>query len=55
MPFTKKLHLKLSKTLVKVLHCMAVKLGHFGRLITNTWKLWKCVTGEGWRSAAPIM
>jgi hypothetical protein len=28
---------------------MALKLGHFGEQIRNTWKVFKCGAGKGWR------
>jgi hypothetical protein len=32
------------------------KLGRFGQQIRNTWKVFKCGAGEGWRrSVGPIM
>jgi hypothetical protein len=35
---------------------MVLKLGLFGQQIRNTWKVFKCAAGEGWRrSVAQIM
>jgi hypothetical protein len=35
---------------------MVLKLGHFGKLIRNTWKVLKCGEGEEWRrSVGPIV
>jgi hypothetical protein len=32
------------------------ELGHFGKYITNTWKVLKCGAGEKWgRSVEPIV
>jgi hypothetical protein len=28
---------------------MVLKLGHFGEYIRNTWEIFKCGAGEGWR------
>jgi hypothetical protein len=28
---------------------MVLKLGHFGKYITNSWKVLKCDAREGWR------
>jgi len=34
---------------------MVLKLGQFEKEIRNTWKVSKCVAGEGWRrSVGPI-
>ena len=57
---TSKLDLNLRKKLVKCYFgawfCMVLKLGRFGQQIRNTWKVWKCGAGEGWkRSVGPIM
>ena len=36
--------------------CMVLKLGRFGQQIRNTWKVFKCGAGEGWRrSVGPIV
>jgi hypothetical protein len=35
--------------------CMVLRLGHFEKHIINTWIVFKCGAGEGWRrSAGPI-
>jgi hypothetical protein len=35
---------------------MVLKLGHFRKYISNTWKVLKCGAGEGWkRLGGPIM
>jgi hypothetical protein len=35
---------------------MVLKLGQYGELIRNSWKVLKCGAGEGWRrSVGPIM
>jgi hypothetical protein len=28
--------------------CVVLKLGHFGKQITNNWEVFKCSVGEGW-------
>ena len=34
---------------------MALKLGHFGKQNTNTWKFLKCDAGEGWRRSVALI
>jgi hypothetical protein len=58
--FTSTLDLKLRKKLVKYyiwsIALSVLKLGRFGQLIRNTWRVLKCGAGEGWQnSVAPIM
>ena len=51
--FTSKLDLNLrnkqQSATFEALLCMVMKIGHFGKLIRNTWKVSKCGVGEGWR------
>jgi hypothetical protein len=35
--------------------CGVLKTEHFGKEIKNTWKVFKCGAGEGWRSFRPIV
>ena len=36
--------------------CIVLKLGHFCKWMTNTWKILECGVGEGWRkSVGPIV
>ena len=58
--FTSKLDFNLRKKLVKCyIWCMALygaETWRFGQQIRNTWKVFKCDAGEGWRrSVEPIM
>jgi hypothetical protein len=54
-PFTSKLDLNLRKKLVKCTFgaqfCVVLQIGHFGKYIRNTWKILRCVAGEGWRKS----
>jgi hypothetical protein len=36
-------------------HCMALKLGHLGKQIRNTWEVLKCVGGDGWRRSVRLI
>jgi hypothetical protein len=59
-PFTRKLDLNLRKKLVKCTFgaqlCVVLRIVHFGNYTRNTWKILKCVAGEGWRkSVGPSM
>jgi hypothetical protein len=51
--FTSKFDLNLRKKLVKCYfgaqHCMALKIGHFGKYTLNTREVLKCDAEEGWR------
>jgi len=58
--FTSTLDLELRTKLVKCyiwsIALYGLKLGRFGLLIRNSWKVLKCGAGEGWkRSVGPIM
>jgi hypothetical protein len=34
---------------------MVLKFGHFRKYIRNTWKVFKCGAGEGWKSVGPLV
>jgi hypothetical protein len=34
---------------------MVLKLGHFEKKIRNTWKLFRCDAGEGWKRSVGLI